>query len=51
MLITEFSSQRGIQAKNNGVKYGKPLYKLMNNTAYVKKLGDVRNTIDVSNEK
>ena len=40
-----------MQAKNNGVKYGKPLYKLMNNTAYVKKLGDVRNTIDVSNEK
>ena len=51
MLITEFSSQRGIQAKHNGVKYGKPLYKLMNNTAYVKKLEDVRNTIDVSNEK
>ena len=43
----EFNTHKKIEAEKNGDKYGKALYKLMNNAIYGKTMENLINRIDV----
>ena len=54
MVKTMLTEKKGIEAEKNNGKYGKALWKLMNNAIYAKTMENLRNKTDVklvNNEK